>query len=255
MYYLPFLILLLLNCRTNDNLKIKKVSFLAHKIDKLLIESIDKSLNDSIRFAKVFKANSLANSNISSDSLKGEILFQFVKLSYPLKVKDSFLLYYPKSIRFSNKIDDKRFIAQTHNYAAYFYLKDNNIDSAYYHFYKGSKYFNLLKNNFQTGKMLLNMAIIQKNKHDYAGSEELSKEALKHLLKTNNKKYIASAYNNIGIINNELQKLSVSIKYHKKSLSIRKQIMNDSILVVESLNNIAVAFKNNSNYKKSFFIF
>ena len=70
--------LLLSNC--NNNLKVKKVSTVVHKIDKLLIESNDKSLNNSIRFDKVFKANNLANSNISSDSLKGEILLQFVNL-------------------------------------------------------------------------------------------------------------------------------------------------------------------------------
>lgn len=253
---LLFLILLLSNCNNNNNnLKDKKVSTVVHKIDKLLIESNDKSLNDSIRFDKVFKANNLANSNILSDSLKGKILLQFVKLSYPLKTKDSFLVYYPKSIRFSSKIDDKRFIAQTHNYTAYFYLKNNNIDSAYYHFYRGSKYFKLLKNNFQSGKMLLNMAIIQKNKSDYAGSEEVSKEALEFLLRAKNKRYLASVYNNLGIVNDELKKINIAIKYHQKALKIRKKLKKDSILILESINNIAAAYKDNGDYKKAFLYF
>ena len=123
---IPFLILLLSNC--NNNLKVKKVSTVVHKIDKLLIESNDKSLNNSIRFDKVFKANNLANSNISSDSLKGKILLQFVKLSYPLKTKDSFLVYYPKSIRFSSKIDDKRFIENPINVG---HTKYQGTDSSY----------------------------------------------------------------------------------------------------------------------------
>ncbi|WP_303316909.1 hypothetical protein Q4Q34_08890 [Flavivirga abyssicola] len=227
---------------------------LLSKIDSLINQSNNHSLNDSVRFNHSIRAKKLAEKH-HIDSLVAKSLFQLVKLSYPLKSKDSFLHYYPLSLNFSKLIKDTLHIAQTHNFTAYFYQKHQIIDSAYHHYYQGSKYFKFLKDNYQTGKMLLNMAIIQKNKRDYKGSEEVTRQALEYLSKTNNKLYVGSAYNNLGIINNELKKLSVSIKYHKKALELFKTLKDKPILTVESINNIIVAYKNNGDFDNAFTYF
>ena len=99
------------------------------------------------------------------------------------------------------------------------------------------------------------MAIIQKNKRDYIGSEKLSVEALEYLLQTSKKRYIASVYSNLGIVSKELKKFLKSIDYHKKALKIRKELNDKPILAIESMNSIAVAYKENNDLNNRFNIF
>lgn len=231
----------------------KKDLEVINEVNRLLYQINNKTFNDSLKFNSALRAYEIAKKN-KFDSLTSKSLFSLIKISYGIGTKDSFLFYYPKALKFSKRINDTLILAKIHNYTAYFYQKHQNIDSAYYHFYQGSKYFKLLKNDYQTGKMLLNMAIIQKNQYDYKGSEEVTKQALEYLLKTEKEKYIASAYNNLGIINDELNKLPISIKYHNKALTLLKKLKKEPILAVESLNNIAAAYKDNGNYKKALFI-
>lgn len=239
-------IILITGCNQNSS-KTNTNSF--KQVDSIQInitKSKDKLLNDSLRFKFAKKAND-ESIKIQNDSLIAKSLLQLVKISRKFDNKRLFLKYYPQSISFSEKINDTLTKALTHNYTAYYFINTNNIDSAYYHFYNGAKHFKQLDKKFLTGKMLMNMAIIQKNKRDYIGSEKLSVEALEYLLQTSKKRYIASVYSNLGIVSTELKKFLKSIDYHKKALKIRKELSDKPILAIESMNSIAVAYKENND--------
>lgn len=235
-------LLLLTGCdETNDSTTQENLEQIV-QVENLINQSKDKKLKIEKRVELVKKAKDLS-STIDNDSLISQSFLQIIRLSNKLENKKTFSTFYPQAILHSRRVKDTNLIATVHNYVAYHFLEQNNNDSAYYHFYNGSKHFKLLEKDFMTGKMLMNMAIIQKNQHDYIGSEKVSIEALGYLLKTNNKQYISSIYNNLGIISKELMKFPEAIEYHQKALTFRKKLTKKPILQIESLNNIAVAHK------------
>ncbi|GGG25315.1 hypothetical protein GCM10011344_27490 [Dokdonia pacifica] len=192
----------------------------------------------------------LLSTKVNIDTLTRKSLKQILKTSYKYGDRSIFFKYYPKSISFSKIKNDTALRASTHNYVAYFYLRNDDMDSAYHHFYNGSKFYKHLRDSFSTGKMLANMAIIQKNRGDYVGSESVCAEALSYLSNTTNRRYLASVYNNIGIISNELMKYNKALSYHNEAYNIRKEL-KDNILIIQSLNNISVVYKRAGNYAKA----
>ncbi len=189
--------------------------------------------------------------NVISDSLKNETLKSNIKTAYKKNDTLLFQKYTTEHIKFLKTFKDSSALAKTLDYRAAFNRKRNNIDSTYYYYHKSFKIYKDLKDSLNTGKTLLNIAILQKNTSNYKGSQNSSFKALTYLLPTKNKRRISSIFNNLGIVYNNLGDYENALKYHEKSLEYRKQINNNPIYLIQSLNNIGKIYKDQEQYKKA----
>ena len=129
------------------------------------------------------------------------------------------------------------------------FLQSRNIkDSAYYYYNNSQKIYKALNQDFNTSRLLLNMAIIQKNIKDYTGSEVTTTEAIRLLKPLEKYKQLYSAYNNLGIIYNELENYEKSLIYYKKAESYLRST-NKTDLFPSLWNNIGIIYNNSGDYK------
>jgi signal transduction histidine kinase len=94
------------------------------------------------------------------------------------------------------------------------------------------------------------MAKMQNNIKDYLGSEISTINALQTLIPLKKHKQIYSAYNNLGIIYNELGEFEQSLEFHKKALETERNL-NGELLKASSYNNIGVVYLNMNQYELS----
>jgi tetratricopeptide (TPR) repeat protein len=140
---------------------------------------------------------------------------------------------------------------------------DENKYSNYYKLAKSSenekvafKYYNYAKNDFlnrkdslMAGKSLINMAIIMSNQGDYYGSLQTSIEANKILLPKNSisKEVLASNYNCMAIVSENLKQYGKSIEYYEKAV----EFTSDTITKLAYLNNIGNSYLLNKDYSRA----
>ena len=120
-------------------------------------------------------------------------------------------------------------------------------DSAYYYYYKAEKITRNLNKKLLLAKTLYGISAIQSEEKDYTGADVTSFEAIALLENFENNpeadKYKSYVYNSLGIGFGELQRFDESIKYHKKSLQLRRKLKNKNS-IDNSLNNIGLLYKN-----------
>ena len=151
----------------------------------------------------------------------------------------------------SKKIKDSFAIARANVYLGRFYAPIES-DSAYFYYYNAEKIYRSIRDTLELGKTLLKIAIVQKNEKDFIGSEVSTIEGISILESLDADEFLASLYNNLGIVYNELGDYFEAIKYHEKALEIKKKFdRRDFSKEEESMNNIAVVYKNAKNYIKA----
>ncbi|MDY7394349.1 tetratricopeptide repeat protein [Aureibaculum sp. 2210JD6-5] len=132
-----------------------------------------------------------------------------------------------------------------------FYSKNNVKDSAYYSYSKAEKIYESLGKKYYGGLMLLNMAIIQSDLRDYTGSEVTTFRAIELLKPLDKYKYLYSAYNNLGIVFNELEEYDKALFYHNKALEYQAKIEGENTFKSNTLNNVGVVYKNDNQHYKA----
>ena len=94
LYLKLFVITLFIGCSAKySDSSLDKTVVITNSIDSILNQSKITTNSDSTRFANALKSLNISEKN-RIDSLKLKSLFQLVKLSYPLKSKDSFLTWW-----------------------------------------------------------------------------------------------------------------------------------------------------------------
>lgn len=182
------------------------------------------------------------------DSAKNELYF---KISYDYYKKgDSleFRYWNRLSNQLSIQMQDTLKIAESYWDLGNFFYQENISDSSYYFYHNAYKLYESIDENTLSGRMLLNMAIIQKNIKDFTGSEIATIEAISLLKPQNKKMQLFSAYNNLGIIYNELKEYGKALSYHKKASHYGKSSEN---LKLANQNNIGVVYQNLKFYKSA----
>lgn len=165
----------------------------------------------------------------------------------------SFLKLNHENLVLTKKINDSSTTALIYRNLGRFYEKSVS-DSAYYYYYNAEKIYRSLRDYLNSSKLLLDIAIVQKNEKDFTASEVTSIEAIKLLesLEPSNtlNKRKAFLYNNLGSIFSELEQYEQSIKYHKKALEIKKNLNgNNKRTIDNSYNNIALIYKEYGKYE------
>lgn len=211
--------------------------------------SKEYTYNDRLSF--ITQSERLAHElQIDSLTLKSQI--QLAALYREQKLYDLFLKTNSSNIQEGKRIGATKLLANVYSIRGYYFYYRIS-DSAFYFFDKSEKLYNNLNDNYNRASMLLNIAIIQKNEKDFIGSEVTSFKGIKILdsfpseYKINRKK--AFFYNNLGVLYDQLEQYDDAINYHKKALSLKRSLGGDNLATINnSLNNIAVAYKNSGNY-------
>lgn len=186
----------------------------------------------------------------TDDSIKNEMLLD---LSYGAShQKDSllFLKINKEAQAFSTAIKDTVGIAGTFWDLATYYYRNNKKDSAYYYYSKAQELYSELNDNLNSGRLLVNMGIIQKNIEDYTGSEVTSIQAIQLLKPFEDYVNLYNAYNNLGIIFNEMEEYENAIRYHDSALENLKKSGHLEKLPT-AYNNIGVVYNNKKDYSQA----
>lgn len=188
--------------------------------------------------------------NLKNDSVTKAFLFEATLIYLEKKDSLNFRYWNNQTFSFNTKINDTSGIAEANwDLAAYFY-SINILDSAFNYNNKALRLYSSIGDEYNTGKILLNMAIIQKDIRDYIGSEITSIEAIKKLKSFERPRPLYLAYNNLAVVNNELEEYENALRFHAMALNYEKEFQ-DEILKASSLNNIGVVEMYRGNFIKS----
>jgi len=222
--------------KINPTILAKQTSYL--ELKKLIIE--DVGLTDSIQV----KILSLVN-----DSLKNHLMFDISSV-YKSKDSTNFRFWNNQTFELSEKLNDSSKLAESNWDLASFFYQQNVSDSSYFYYNKAYNLYERIGYSAQSGSVLLNMALIQKDIKDFVGSEVTAISAIKKLEPLQLNALLYNGYNLLGVLNNELKEYDKALSFHQKALSYEEKF-NNSVLKATSFNNIGVIYRNKKNYKKS----
>ena len=150
------------------------------------------------------------------------------------------------------RIKDTLGIANSYYYLGNYHLAQEESDSAVNKFYYAERFYELLGDNLNAGKAVLNLAIVQKNLKDYIGGERSTIKALQFFtsLDKTPDRLMGSAYSNLGIIAKDTERYDLAVDYHSRALEYRKKL-NNKALEVSTLNNIGIVYTKKGEYNKA----
>lgn len=127
-------------------------------------------------------------------------------------------------------------------------------DSAFIYYHKAEKMYERMNNKFMLAKSLYGIAVILKNEKEFTESEVMCIQVLSILESLGNSIEVIEqksfVYNNLGIVFKELDEFEESIKYHKRSLELKRKnnVDNKEHSINYSLNNLANTYKKAGEY-------
>lgn len=210
----------------------------------------DLSLTPALRHEYLKKAYTKAKQS-KNDSLKVKY-FSRLSIAY-LRLEDSLLFRKTntETINLALKTKDSIVSAEAHWDLAEFYQKNAVLDSAYFHFEESYQIYRALKDKYHEGRMLYNMAVVQKDVKDYTGSESATINAIEILKPLKKYKELYSCYNNLAVVSNNLSEYNRAIEYHQIALDYLDKMDNKSILRLITLNNIGIVHQDKGEHKEA----
>lgn len=210
----------------------------------------DENIEKSIRLKSLDSALQKALS-MKKDTIKRHILFEIANKYDNIGELKSYFEVNQEVLQLSNSIDDSIGIGTSIYKIASYYARTDQLDSAYAKYYWSGKIFNELKEDTLAGKAILGMAITQKNRKDYIGSEESSIKAIKKFENTDKLRYLASSYNNLGTVSRRLGKYDDAIGYYETAQEYRKKLSDNMEVTTSTLNNIGAVYIDKKEYDKA----
>ncbi len=213
-------------------------------------QSTDVSFAINRRKENLSAAYELCDS-IKSDSLKTRVLLKVADAAFKLGDTSFFKIVNRTAQEASIKARDTFGIGDTHWNLGAFYANQEVMDSAYFHYHKAYENFQSVNHEFYSGKMLYNMAVIQKDIKDYTGSEILTFRAIKKFEELNKPINMYLCYNLLGVIFNEVKEFDKAIFYYEKALVYLNDVDNKGTFKEGSFNNLGLVYQNLNKYDKS----
>ena len=155
-------------------------------------------------------------------------------------------------IQFSTKTKDSNRLAGAYWDLAFFYRRNNQIDSSYYSYVKAQKIYKNLQNSKSEGIIWASIANIQSKVKDYKGGEVSAINALE-LLKNidSTERQIYDSYNILGSVSNAMNKHDQALEYYNLALEYQKKIKTKNTLNQSVLNNIGNVYSIKGEYNKA----
>ncbi|WP_298509066.1 tetratricopeptide repeat protein [uncultured Kordia sp.] len=218
------------------------------RIKTFLKKINDTTISDSLKYVFSKDAYILLDS-VQHDSLKNKVLKNCVRYSYKIGDKEKMRKYITEHIQIAEQYGDSLAWARSLYYGGYYhYIDKTHPDSTYYYFAKSSEVFARIGDSLGAGKALLNIAISQKKIGVDGAALITSIDALKFFEGTNQKRRIASIYNNIGLIYKHQKNWKEALKYNLKAYDLRKNLDN-TFYYLQTLNNIGIVYSNTGDFK------
>lgn len=136
------------------------------------------------------------------------------------------------------------------NYGDFFDLKEQK-DSSYFYYHLAKNSFDVIGQKRNKGKMLYNMAVIQKSVKDFTGSEITTFKAIASFNEKEHQKNLYNCYNLLGVIHYNLNETNKSIEAHNKAVYFLKQIQKKGTSLEASYNNIGLTYQKAKNHKEA----
>ena len=163
-----------------------------------------------------------------------------------------FLRHSHLALKKALKIKDSSALAKVYKSLGYHYFT-NQIDSAYYYNNKAEKLFFLLGDDLNRAKVILDIAILQKEEKDLTGSELTSINGLMLLDKLDETKevikYQSYFYDNLAQTFRTLGQFKEAIDYQKKAIDKIKKLTINEQLLNTYYNDLALTYKDFGNYE------
>lgn len=171
-----------------------------------------------------------------------------------------------ENLKFANKLKDSISILYINCQLGHLYhIRGNEEDSAYYHYYNALKYFkNASFSKSATHiipQVLLynSIAMLQKDKQDYLGSQTTLIQSINLLLTVPENKetlgILSTAYNSLGLNLKTLKEYDKALNYLQKSIDISKNTPNEYENKLYAKINIAEVYKETGDHNKVFDIY
>lgn len=192
--------------------------------------------------------------HLPEDPAKTKLLFE-LSYHYYLEYDSTEFRFWNRSCFSTARVQkDSSRIAEASWDLANFYADYEIIDSSFYYFNQAALLYEKVGDDPRYAKMLLNMAILQKNIKDYTGSEIITSKAISLLNPETHMRDIYIGYNNLGMIFNQLAEYDEALVYHDKALEAA-DILADQMLVATTLNNKGVVYENMKKYHTAIKLF
>lgn len=210
----------------------------------------DKSYNQVQQKAFLHKAHTFLQSK-TNDASKAKALSTIAYRYYQLKDTTSFQNINKKTLILATQLKDSFIIADAHWSYADYYLNGELYEQAYEHFTIAYNHFNGIQKEYETARMLYAMGFIKGRYRDYNGSEVLFFKAIEKFKKLNNNKYLYDSYNQLGLLQNDIQEYDRALFYHQKALEYLEKVANKKNNYAISLNNIGITYMKKGEYRKA----
>lgn len=215
--------------------------------EKKLVSSFDKNF-----YINSTNKDSLRGviGEITDSPAKNALLFDLSYYFYRNNKPSEFRYWNEQTFHTSEILNDTLKIAEAHWDLGNFFYRQEIGDSAFFHYKKAANFYRSKQNKFLYARMLLNIAILQKNIKDYPNSEANTLTALKIIIPLKEHRQIYIGYNNLGILYNQLGEYQNAIVYHNKAYETARKL-SDNFLEAASLNNIGVVYEKLNLYEKA----
>jgi tetratricopeptide (TPR) repeat protein len=238
--FLFFLFFLLNHYSFSQSREVDSINYYLNSSKNLLRQEKLPKLQRAVFLAKKYEINSLLKKSCYEYGL------QSYYNNYAEGVKeanDNILNLYLKS-------NDTLLLAKYYHFKALYHKLSFENDSAFFYYHKSKNVSKSINDSLTVGRLLLSIALLQKQAKDYLGSEVSSIEALRYLEEIKSFKYLERVYNNLGIVSEELHQNKDALKYYNKALEINNiNINNEGFLYI--INNIGLLHQNKKEHLKA----
>lgn len=159
------------------------------------------------------------------------------------------------AMNLSSELNDSISLASTHWDLAYFFERNNKVDSAYYHYAIAEKIYVEKGQYLNAANMLIYMAGIQNMIKDYTGAESNTFKAIALLKPLEHNYELYSCYNLLGIISKDLKAYDRSLTYYKDANNYLKKLPFKKALRPTADNNIGGVYLSMKAYDKAISLF
>lgn len=193
-------------------------------------------------------------SGLTPSNLKNNLLFDISYHYYQQKDSAEFLFWNQKTFDLSKELKDTLRIAEAHWDLANFYFQLEKSDSAFYHYRRASQLYKQKGDSSHYAGMLLNIGMLQRYARDFSKSEATTLEALKIVIREDDKRRMYIGYNSLALLFNELSEYSNSLVFHEKALQVAREL-NQPNFEAATLNNMGLVHSNLQQYSKAMFYY
>ncbi|MGB5666205.1 MAG: tetratricopeptide repeat protein, partial [Maribacter sp.] len=124
-------------------------------------------------------------------------------------------------------------------------------DSSYYHYREAQMLYDALGNQYNSGRMLYNMAAVQTDVKDYTGSEITTIKAIELLKPLDKYKQLYQCYNNLGIVSLKLNEYDLALENYEEAFSYLNKFDDTDNAKETVLNNIGLVYLEKRQYQKA----